>query len=246
MSNLVIHRTRGCKAERESIILGDNLLKAVRYMREQMSILSRGEQSPRRVSGEEAEIHRAQERHSKIASGGAEKKVEGTRERESPPMERIKNISSMLARNIKSLRVLGPRGRKIGKGLLLAYAFGLTAEIGAVWQAKNIYQAEMETRLEFGSQSERLAKGEITRHEAIDELVDRGTFMRFKTDEMASKGEGGIAHLEAVVADQLSNLGFRLAEMSVRGEKTPEVAPNEVVKFGVDIDEQIKTARDPH
>src|SRR3989338_4282759 len=118
------------------------------------------------------------EQSGKDATARLQARSEGetaSREREPSSMERIKNLGSMLTHNIKGLRMLGPTGRKIGKGLLLAYAFGLAAETGAVWQAKQIHQARIEHRLKYygspqtGSVADRFARGEITRDEAIDE-----------------------------------------------------------------------------
>ncbi|GEM_PF-4578277 len=161
------------------------------------------------------------------------------RERESSPMERIKNLGSMLARNIKGLRVLGPTGKKIGKGLLLAYAFGLTAEVGAAWQAKNIYQANLEDGLKSGKQAERIKLGEITRDGAIDELMARGTHLGFKAEDMRREGKGGLQGMEISVANMLNDVGLKWAEMSVRGGETPKVGPNDIADFGSKVDGQM-------
>ncbi|OGL66032.1 hypothetical protein A3B21_00695 [Candidatus Uhrbacteria bacterium RIFCSPLOWO2_01_FULL_47_24] len=230
-------------------------------MRERLSKASVTEQKPLRPGEQipislptEAEIRKSEERLQGIAKGGTDKKVEGKRERESSPTERIKNLGSMLARNIKGLRMLGPTGRKIGKGLLLAYAFGLAAETGAVWQAKQIHQARIEHRLKYygspqtGSVADRFARGEITRDEAIDEsLADegsvKGTSLGFKADNMRREGKGGLESIEIFAADTLNDIGLKWAEMSVRRGETPRWTPDDIVNFRSQVDEQIRITK---
>ena len=212
-------------------------------MKEQVFARREGGQAQGRVGEQvpyplptEAEVRRSQERQRQIANGGAEERVEGKRELKTSPMERIKNLGSMLAGNIKGLRILGPRGKKIGKGLLLAYAFGLTAEVGAAWQAKNIYQANLEDNLRSGKQAERIKLGEITRDQAIDELMARGTKLGFKAEDMRREGK---KDMEIFAADALNNLGLKWAEMSVRRGETPKVVANDIADFGNQVDKQM-------
>lgn len=167
------------------------------------------------------------------------------REREKSSMERVRNLGSMLTKNIKGLCILGPRGRKIGKGLLLAYTFGLVAEVGAVWQAKNIHQANIEHQLKYGkmksgSVGDRFLRGEITRDEAIDQLAQQGTHLGFKTEGMRmGEGPSGLAGVETLVAGQLNEIGLKLAEMSARRGGSPEVSEDALISFSRTVDEDI-------
>lgn len=184
-----------------------------------------GEQVPYPLPTE-AEIAKSLRQMEQRAQGGAERpRAKEAREREISPMERIKKLGSMLAKNITGLRMLGPTGRKIGKGLLLAYAFGLAAETGAVWQAKNMHKDEMMRRLGQESIAADIKSGKLTRKEAVDLVAERSMVnLEIKQERSSS----GIKGFEERVAAELGRIGALWAAHEMNGD---QIAPDEEQEY---------------